>query len=267
MKAVVFYSGSKGNCAYFSHDGTSILIDAGGTFKRIKECLARAGSSLDALDAIFVTHEHTDHTKALKQIAKRSDVKIFTTLETARAFCSPTSDMTLDECRLLASSVMTIKPQKTYEIGSFSVRPFQTSHDTECSLGFAITTTDDRFGVGYATDLGVVTDGVREGMRGMKNIFIESNHDLDMLKNGPYPEHLKVRISSERGHLSNSDSAAFSRELFECGARSFTLLHLSEENNRPDIAREVFREALGEGDYALTVASPYEICSVECVEN
>ncbi|MBR6633737.1 MAG: MBL fold metallo-hydrolase [Clostridia bacterium] len=264
MKAHVLFSGSKGNCTYMTDGDTSILVDAGGNLKRIRECLEALGDGMENIKGIFVTHEHTDHVKALYNIVKKYDVRIFTTVETARAVCSPCKNYDVEDCRRVASSILTVKPDKTYEIGTMSVKPFSTPHDVAGSLGFLIESTKDKKSIGYATDIGHVTEDMRRLFSGVRNIVIESNHDIEMLKSGPYPEFLKERILSERGHLSNTACAEFVRELEEKGSKSFTLAHLSEENNRPDIALKVSKDALRDrGDVVVKTASAYSMTEIE----
>ena len=264
MKANILFSGSKGNCTYISDGETSILVDAGGNLKRIRESLEQLGESLDNIRGIFVTHEHTDHINALYNITKKYDLHIYTTEETARAFCTPTPSRGMDVCRNVAGCVMTVKPGKTYEVGSISVRTFSTPHDAVGSLGFVFKSTKDEKCIGYATDIGYVTDEMKELFRGVKNIVIESNHDIDMLKTGPYPEYLKERILSDTGHLSNVSCAEFVKDLAREGSCSFTLAHLSEENNRPDIAYETVKHAIEDIDGAVVkVASAYSVTEIE----
>ena len=128
-------SGSKGNCTYITDGDTSILIDAGGCLKSIREKLNEVGDRLENIKGIFITHEHSDHTKALFNITKKYNCRIFTTVDTARAMCTPTASLSVEDCRRVARSVMTIKPEKTYEIGTFQIRPFSTPHDAADSIG------------------------------------------------------------------------------------------------------------------------------------
>ena len=129
MKTHIFYSGSKGNCTYISDGETSILIDAGGCLKNIKDNLNEVGDRIENIKGIFVTHEHSDHTRALFNLTKKYDCHIFTAVDTARAMCTPTASLSMEDCRRVARSVMTIKPEKTYEVGTFQIKPFSTPHD------------------------------------------------------------------------------------------------------------------------------------------
>lgn len=264
MRVHILFSGSKGNCTYISDGDTSVLVDAGGTLKRIRESLEALGDSLENIKGIFVTHEHTDHINALYTMAKKYDIRIYTTVETARAFCTPCQSHDFDICRRVAGCVMTVKPDKVYEVGTIAVKTFATPHDTEGSLGFVFKSTKDEKCIGYATDVGHVTEDMRTLFSGIKNIIIESNHDIDMLINGTYPEYVKTRILSERGHLSNVSCAEFIRELAEKGSRSFTLAHLSEDNNVPGIALETARKAVKDIEgVTVKVASAYTPTEVE----
>lgn len=264
MKVQILFSGSKGNCTYISDGETSILVDAGGTLKRIRESLEAMGDSLENIKGIFVTHEHTDHINALYTITKKYDIRIYTTVETARAFCTPCQAHDLDTCRRVAGCVMTVRPDKIYEIGTIAVKTFSTPHDTEGSLGFVFKSTHDEKSIGYATDVGHVTDDMRNLFSGVKNIIIESNHDIEMLKNGTYPEYVKTRILSDRGHLSNLSCAEFVRELAQKGSRSFTLAHLSEDNNMPYVALDTVKNAVSDIEgIVIKVASAYSPTDVE----
>lgn len=264
MKAHVLFSGSKGNCTHLTDGETSILVDAGGNLKRIREGLEALNDGIENIKGIFVTHEHTDHVKALYNMVKKYDVRIFTTVETARAICTPNKNYDVEDCRRVAGSILTVRPDKTYEIGTMSVKPFSTPHDAVGSLGFLIESTKDKKSIGYATDIGHVTEDMRRLFSGVRNIIIESNHDIEMLKSGPYPEFLKERILSERGHLSNTSCAEFVGELVGKGSKSFILAHLSEENNRPDIALKTVKDALCDcNDAIVKTASAYSITDVE----
>lgn len=264
MNTHIFYSGSKGNSTFVSDGETSFLIDAGGTLKSIRENLAKVGSSLESLSAIFITHEHTDHTKALFTILKRQDIRIYTTLGTARAICSPNSPADMDICSRIAKNIMTVKTDKTYEIGSFSVNTISTSHDSAEPCGFVFESTKDKKTLGYVTDTGYVTPSMTKAFEGVKNIILESNHDVEMLKSGPYPEYLKMRILSAKGHLSNADASSFMRELARCGSESFVLAHLSEENNTPTLALDSAKSALSDfGGVQISVAGAYRSVEME----
>lgn len=263
MKIYNFYSGSKGNCTYMTDGETSILIDAGGCLKKIRENLEEIGDSLNNIKGIFVTHEHTDHTKALFNITKKYDCRIFTTVETARAMCTPTHSTPLSDCRRVACSIMTVKPEKSYEIGSFIVKPFSTPHDAVSSVGFVVESVKDKTSLAYATDIGHINEDIAKNMLGVKNVIIEANHDIEMLKTGPYPEYLKIRILSEKGHLSNADCAYFAKKLVENGTRSILLAHLSEENNTPLLAKNTVESELQGFDVAVGVANPYSRVEME----
>ncbi len=263
MTTNILFSGSKGNCTYISDGTTGILVDAGGTLKKIRDSLEMLGTRLENIKGIFVTHEHSDHIMALYTMCKKYNIRIYTSVETARAFCTPSRTHDMSDCRNVARNVMTVKPDKTYEVGTLLVKTFSTPHDTEGSLGYIFKSSLNDKTLAYATDIGHVTEDMRTLFRGIRNFVIESNHDIEMLKNGPYPEYLKERILSERGHLSNKACAEFIRELAECGGKSFALAHLSEENNMPTLALEEAEKALEGYEAVVRVASAYKITNVE----
>jgi phosphoribosyl 1,2-cyclic phosphodiesterase len=262
MKTRIFFSGSKGNCTYLSDGETSILVDAGGCLKTIRENLLAVGDRLENIKGIFITHEHSDHTRALYNIAKKYDIKIFTAIDTARAICTPTATYSLDVCKTVAKSVMTVKPSKSYDVGSLSIKTFSTPHDAAASLGFVFESRESGKSLAYATDLGYITDEIEENFLGIKNVIIESNHDVNMLKNGPYPEYLKTRILSEKGHLSNEATADFVKKLAKNGTKSVVLAHLSEENNIPRLALDTVESAVEE-ELVLQAANPYKATEME----
>ncbi len=264
MTGAVLYSGSKGNSTFISDGETSLIIDAGGSMKKLCEGLSLLGEELGRVRGIFVTHSHTDHTSSLYNIVKKYDIRIFTTVDTARTICTPCKTNSLEDCRRVAGCIMTINPSKTYEVGTIKVSTFPTPHDAVGSLGFVFRSTHTNKVLGYATDIGTVTPEMEECLMGLKNFVIESNHDVEMLKNGSYPEFLKGRILSRHGHLSNADCAEFIKRLALAGGESFTLAHLSEENNLPSLARESAEEALrGFEGVSLKVAGQNEVTKLE----
>lgn len=246
------YSGSGGNAVYVRAGGTELLIDAGKSARALERGLAAVGSSLSSIDAIFVTHEHTDHVGALEVVSKRYAIPVHMTEASAE-------NCVTGSCAL-EKNLATHPAGFSVLLGDVHVRSFVTPHDSAMSVGYTVEFEADgarrRFGI--ATDMGTVTKEVRDALCGCDYVIIESNHDLDMLKNGPYPAYLKRRILSANGHLSNIDCAAFLPELVESGTQKILLAHLSRENNRPQIAYECCRRSLlsrfSERQFALSVA-------------
>lgn len=258
------FSGSSGNCSYLKAGSTEILIDAGGSTRRIESALKALDTDLNNIDAIYITHEHSDHIAALPVLLKSFKIPLYVTPESAREMYREANDATRV---FLREQIYTIQPGKVYKTGDFSLIPFRTPHDSVMSVGYRICV-DGGECLGYATDTGHVTDTMREFLLGCKRVVVESNHDVQMLKNGPYPPFLKKRILSENGHLSNSDCANFLCELVEHGCESIMLAHLSKENNTPAAAYEVSEktlEAYGirvNKDVTLAVAAEKCICDV-----
>lgn len=262
LKATVLYSGSEGNATLVSDGTTDILIDAGGNEKRLKCALEACGKTPDELSAILITHEHTDHTKALYTLLKHYHIPIYTSINTARGICS-VKNTSLDTLKAVAECVNTVEKNMCYEIGTMLVTPFLIPHDVEAH-GFKICETGENKILCYATDTGCVTKEMMEHFKGAHLAVIESNHDVDMLIDGTYPEFLKQRILSNEGHLSNEIASRFALWLVENGTEKIILAHLSKENNTPTLAKNVTRSRLddrGFSNISVNIASP--VCATE----
>lgn len=224
-------SGSKGNCTLVRYRKTAILVDAGRTAKYIKTALAALGLLPEDISAVFLTHSHSDHTSALKVWSSR----YHTPVHASRAVC----DDLAGECGMAL-----IEHPIAFEecIGDIRISSFPTEHDSFGSVGYRFEA--DGRSVGLATDLGHVTENVRRGLQGCEAAVIESNHDVEMLLNGPYPPQLKQRILSRFGHLSNESGAELARFLAENGTSKLLLAHLSEINNTSELAYRAASEAL-----------------------
>ena len=254
----ILYSGSEGNATIISDGNTDIIIDAGGTEKRLLEALKGIGKDLSTVKAIFITHEHGDHTKAIYTLSKKYSVPIYTSIGTAKSICSK-KDVCIETRKCVAKHIRTIEANNTYEIDSLLVTPFQIPHDVEAH-GFKIEFEDGK-NLTYATDTGCVTREMLTNFEGTDIAVIESNHDRDMLINGNYAEFLKQRILSDYGHLSNEVASRFALWLSQRGTKHIFLAHLSKDNNTPTIAKSVTRERLddnGFSDVELIIADRYE---------
>lgn len=243
------YSGSKGNSMLIESGKTKILIDAGRSARALCSALCEIGKSIDDVDAIFITHEHADHIAALQNLLKKHKIPVHIVGISATK---------LLEGKLLEHRdiVCTHSPLFTVEFEDMSVSSFPTPHDSQYSVGYVIKIGDVR--IGYATDIGYVTDEMKSALCGCESVVLECNHDLKMLMDGPYPYDLKLRIKSNRGHLSNVDCAAFASDLCLVGTRNILLAHLSEENNEPSLAYDEVFSAIGDENINLKVASQYE---------
>ena len=232
MRLTTLASGSSGNSAVLSAGNTHILLDAGISARRIREGLAGQGVDVRKLSAVFITHAHNDHIAGLCVLSRQCALPVYATPETAQIL-----RRTVPEC---IPRLRELYPGETAEVSDdLFVTPFSTMHDIPGSVGYVISDGHTRFGL--CTDLGCVTDEVFEALCGVKAALLESNHDVEMLRRGPYPYPLKRRILSDRGHLSNADCGVLASELSRFGAERILLGHLSRENNTPALALETVR--------------------------
>lgn len=252
-KICPLYSGSTGNSTYIGTKEGSILVDIGASFKGICENLKIANAEPQEILAVAITHEHSDHIKGLKTFLNKTSACVIASLKTAE---------TLAENGVIpAKTKVIIAEDKPLQIGGIEISRFATSHDCEGSSGYTFMLPDNKK-IAICTDLGVITDTVRAALLGSDVALMESNHDIEMLKNGPYPPFLKARILSEQGHISNNICAAELKKLFESGTKRFILGHLSQQNNTPLLAKSCATAALMDlgaqidKDYFLTVARP-----------
>lgn len=237
MKFCSLASGSSGNSEYVGSDSTSILIDAGISTRRIVNGLDIVGVSADSLDAILVTHEHSDHIKGLEVFLSKYNVPLYATMPTLDAVARADKKNRIDKSLFKA-----IKPDKAFLIGDIEVMPFATSHDAGQSVCYTLQS--GRKKIGIATDLGVYDNYVISKLSGSNIMFIEANYDLSMLQAGPYPYSLKKRILSDVGHLSNDMGARLILQLLGRHVTNVFLGHLSKENNYPALAYETVRYEL-----------------------
>ena len=245
------FSGSRGNCTFLRCGNDGILIDAGLSALAVSRALATVGASLDDIKAIFVTHEHTDHVSALSVICKKHRIPIHIAEMSARY-------LKADPC--VFDQTVTHRPGDTVRAGCFEVTSFEVPHDSAMCLGYRIDSPDGSCGT--LTDLGQLKRSTADILIGCRGIILESNHDVDMLTGGPYPETLKSRILSSHGHLSNRDCARGAAYFAAHGTRSFLLAHLSEQNNLPSLAFDTVNKRLESeyaGMYTLNVAGPKSV--------
>lgn len=239
---------SKGNAYYLKCGNTELLIDAGISAKCICDRLNMLGTDIRNIKAIFVTHEHIDHVKGLAVLSKKCDIPIHMTEPSAVEYL-----FRYPETKNIVEHDIVYK----CTLDGLKIKSFYSSHDSIACVGYTFETDDDKFGI--ATDLGFIHRDAVDALINCKSVILESNYDDKKLENGPYPQVLKDRIKSDKGHLSNYDCAAFARFLAENGTRNFMLGHLSEENNTPEIAYNVTSRALADFDgITLKVASRIE---------
>ncbi|MBP2628715.1 MAG: beta-lactamase domain protein [Firmicutes bacterium] len=232
MQVHVLASGSTGNAIFLDFKHTKILVDAGISTRRIKNSLAELGTSIEALDGVFITHEHRDHVSGLATMTKKYNVPVYASTNTWSAMY----------CReLIPAQCCKVLP-KILEIGKITVEPFSISHDAADPVGFRFYNGSSKCSV--VTDLGFVTESVKEAIALSDVLVLESNHDIDMLENGAYPWHLKRRILSNRGHLSNFDAGWALAALVRKPSMQVFLAHMSEKNNDPELAIDTVSKIL-----------------------
>ncbi len=260
IRIISLYSGSTGNAFLIQGPKGSILIDAGKSARRLCSALTAAGTSPDAIDAIFVTHEHQDHISALPVFLKKHNIPVH-----LPAACS----YRLEHEPWCERALCPHPPISTVEAAGMKVTSFPTPHDSHGSVGYRIEIAREGkapFCLGFATDIGTVTAEIHAALLGCDAVILESNHDPELLASGPYPYDLKQRIASRRGHLSNPDSAVEAALLAQGGTRAFLLAHLSLENNHPDIALDACIGAVGDATVTILAADPEELTELTMEE-
>ena len=243
MRIVTFASGSTGNCSLVSDGKANILIDAGISMRRIVGCLEELGLTPHDVCGVLITHEHSDHISGLPMLVKHYGISVYAPSELAEVLVSMKPQ--------LADFICRTEINKVFNMEDVAVTAFRTPHDSKYSVGYRF---DGDSVFAFATDTGSVTDDMLSGLSGADTVVIEANHDVDMLKNGPYPYFLKRRILSSHGHLSNEDCRNLALKLAKSGTRHIILGHLSRENNTPDKAYNVVGSALCGLDVKLSVA-------------
>ncbi len=245
MRVCSIASGSSGNCIYVGSDDTHVIIDAGISGKKIEEGLNQIGLSTNDLSAILITHEHSDHIASIGVLSRRYGIPMYATRGTIQGIMSQKYLGSVD-----ASLFNEIKADNDFEIDDLHVLPIEVSHDALEPVAYRIE--HGSRSVGVCTDLGVYTDRIIKGFTGVDSLFIEANHDVNMLQVGKYPYVLKQRILSDKGHLSNENCGRLLCRLLHDDLRSITLAHLSAENNLAELAYEAVRLEImmDESDYS-----------------
>lgn len=231
------YSSSSGNMFHLETDKTDILIDAGVTYKAMNEGLKSINKSMQDISAVLITHEHIDHIKGIPLFCRKNDhIPIYA--------CGKTADylQELLEEKNIEGNIQKISYGKSFKIRDLEIMPFETSHDAIMPCGFHIKNKETT--LGYATDLGYVSNEVLEYLQDSNYVVLESNYDNTMLDFGKYPYPLKRRIKSVTGHLSNEDCAHTMARLCKHGISHFLLAHLSTNNNNQDIAQNTIVDVL-----------------------
>ncbi len=253
MEITILASGSEGNSIYLRSGNRALLIDAGLSAAGLRKRMSSAGVPESELEAIVITHEHSDHIKGVRVLSGKLGVPVYANQKTAGAASLGIAD----------SQLIRFRTGEVFCAGGFRLLPFPVPHDASDPVGFQIT--DGPFRVGIATDLGSITTEVITGLSNCNMVILESNHDREMLLNGPYHPKLKERIDGPFGHLSNEDAASLAASVAHSGLTWLILAHLSHTNNRPSLGVECARIALGSRqNNARVVAGGYDaplVCS------
>jgi phosphoribosyl 1,2-cyclic phosphodiesterase len=237
----VLASGSRGNCTVVRSSSTGILVDAGISCREIFKRMKAIGDDPRSLSALVLTHEHSDHVYGLAVLARKLNIPFFMTAGTHQAWQKAIRDENGESPSL--PKLELFSAGRGFRVGDIDIMPFTIPHDAADPVGFAMRAEGVK--VALATDLGYVPASVRDHLRGCDVLVMESNHDLEMLRVGPYPWSVKQRVMSRVGHLSNDALAEFFASDYDGGATYVVLAHLSEQNNHPEIARRAAEQALG----------------------
>ncbi|MBP2645236.1 MAG: fold metallo-hydrolase [Firmicutes bacterium] len=242
MQVNVLASGSRGNATLISLGGVKLLVDAGISTRRIKTELDKVGVNIGDLDGVLITHEHRDHISGLSTLTRKYGVPVYARPAAWEAILndSKTCDVPTACQRELTSSL---------DIGGVKIEPFDISHDAVEPVGFRLYHKHTK--CAFATDLGFVTDSVKKALSLSDVIILEANHDVDMLNQGSYPWFLKKRILSNKGHLANTDAGWTLARLQQKKNCHVFLAHLSQENNRPEVAEKTVSDILSEQSYKI----------------
>lgn len=244
------FSGSKGNAEFIGSPAGGILIDCGVSAKRLVQALERCGIPIAAVQGVFITHDHSDHVAGLRVFTKKYQIPVY---------AQPMTRQSLYHNKYLEPEQPCQTLNGVTECAGIRITPFATSHDTIQSCGYRLEMPDGRT-CAVCTDLGYVSDEAAAGIQGCDLVLLEANYDPKMLRTGPYPASLKLRIASEVGHLSNDDCGDAADMLLRSGTTRLILGHLSQHNNLPELAEHTVEQRLGNfqrgSDYLMQTALP-----------
>ncbi len=242
IKFCSLFSGSSGNALFIGTERTKLLIDAGLSGKRILEALCSIGENPAELSAILISHEHVDHVRGAGILSRKQDIPIYANESTWEAMETGIGPVKLVNRKCFTTG-------DCFEIGDICVRPFSIPHDAAEPVGYNFMAEGKK--VTTATDIGHATNELIDNISESDLLLLESNHDIEMLKVGPYPWPLKKRILGDHGHLSNEIAAKIIAYMAEKGGKKFILGHLSHENNFPELAYQTSYNALTEKKIAV----------------
>lgn len=238
LKFISFGSGSSGNCYYLATATDGLMIDIGVGIRALKKHCRDLGIQLSSVHKLLITHDHADHIKSVGSFSYEYGVPVYTT-ELIHGGIDQNYCITR---KVAFDKKMLIEPYKPIQLGDFTVEAFPVPHDASENMGYEIQAEGVTFVM--ITDVGAITDEIKERISHANYLVIEANHDVEMLTSGPYPEYLKKRILGGSGHLSNEDCAHALAENMTENLKHVWLCHLSEENNHPELARKTVETIL-----------------------
>ncbi len=238
LKFISFGSGSSGNCYFLYTENDGLLIDVGVGIRTLRKKFKDFGLSMSQVHRLLITHDHADHIKSVGSVSHDYHLPVYATAVVHHGI-----DKNYCVQRKVSSELrQMIEPGVTYQLGDFKVTPFTVPHDSSDNVGYFVETVETNICI--ITDAGCVTDEMAHYIGKARYLIIEANHDFEMLQQGPYPQHLKARIQSKTGHLSNADCGKAIAENMSEQLRHVWLCHLSEENNHPELARKTVETVL-----------------------
>ncbi len=245
-------SSSRGNSTLVFSNTTKILIDCGISCKMAVSALSDIGVSPSEIDAVFVTHEHSDHIKGIEVFSKKFGVPVYANSATWSKMRETLKGVAEENVKIIEEDCVTV--------GNINVCAFPIPHDAVNPVGYTLVSGNEK--VSVATDIGKVDDNIVSALQGSDKVLLEANHDLNLLSMGAYPEPLKRRIKGDKGHLCNEKAGEMALDLLKSGTKKFLLGHLSPENNHPDLAYVTIQGILSSlgavigKDYILKMAYP-----------
>ena len=254
VKFISLASGSSGNCYYIGTDTYGILVDAGIAVRTLKKELKDVGIGMETICAVFVTHDHADHIKAVGVLGEKLHIPIYAT---ARVHVGINKSYCMTE--KLHTSARYLEKQTPMQLEDFCIESFEVPHDGTDNVGYFITIDDKKFA--FLTDLGEITPVAAEYICRANYLVLEANYDDEMLQMGPYPPYLKERIKSRTGHMSNAATAQFLADHFSNQLRYIWLCHLSKDNNHPELAYKTVELKLH--DYGIVVGRDVQLCALK----
>lgn len=246
LKFCSLYSGSSGNSSLVQSKDINILVDAGVSGKKIVDALASINIDIENISAILVTHEHSDHTQSIATLSKKYNIPVYANKKTWEALKDKKEKISKENIKYFNNN-------KPFTLNNVTIFPFDIPHDAVDPCGFSISDKESKISI--ATDIGHMTNSILDNIKDSNFLLLEANYEPDVLKCSSYPFHLKERIASPIGHLSNIEAGKTINYLADFGVKNIMLGHLSNENNFPELAYNSVLEQIENKDLTLNVAS------------